>query len=541
MMKTREAVSTNWVGFDEFSLTEPRVEAGKVKMSKPASSPTLEEQKDHDVDDTGTVGSATYMTAIGTISKPFSPTPMAEKEYFVDNWLGEEIPATTNTLSLYNHQESSQNSFLQLPNLYPKQEEESIPETRPSFSHRSSSSFGNPWTGMSYIGIEYNNRWPTPESVEQVEAMSEHERKKGSSQSQLALCLHFMECAFRMQSSNNNTSSSTLSRSHFRKTLEGAMIFSAKTTIKQLATTSQGVGKGGEAEAQYLLGNCYGMGAFHWAINHQAAFQWYTQASKQDHPEATYRTAVCYELGIGTSKDGARAILFYRKAALLNNVASMYKLGIISMRGYCDQPISKREAVTWLQRAATTAVQPTITSNPGRARSLPHALHALAIIQLTGECKETSLISDTDYAIGLLEEAARLGYAPSQSKLGECYECGIFCEMDETQSLYWYTQAAKQDYPEATLALSGWYLTGSLKTNALPQSDHEAYLWARRAATLVQTHSSASSLKGKVYFTIGIYYQNGIGVKKSNPNAFKWFKRAACAGHPGAFKILSSM
>ncbi|KAL7313073.1 hypothetical protein PS15m_006860 [Mucor circinelloides] len=82
------------------------------------------------------------------------------------------------------------------------------------------------------------------------------------------------------------------------------------------------------------------------------------------------------------------------------------------------------------------------------------------------------MIPDPKYAIKLLHNAARLGYAPSQSKLGECYECGYyFCPEDESQSIYWYSLAAQQDYPEACLALSGWYLTESLKTKLIAQSD----------------------------------------------------------------------
>ncbi|KAI8885954.1 HCP-like protein [Backusella circina FSU 941] len=312
------------------------------------------------------------------------------------------------------------------------------------------------------------------------------------------------------------------------------MISAARSMLKHLAKSSQRIGRGGEAEAQYLLGNCYGMGALGWPINHQLAFQWYTQASKQDHAEGTYRTAVCYELGLGTSKDGARALIFYKKAAVLRHVPSMYKLGIIHMRGYYGQAVSKREAVTWLQRATAG------TGSDKSSRVLPHALHALALIQLSGECGETSLISDTKYAMKLLHDAANMGYAPSQTKLGECYECGHFCPVDEGQSLYWYTQAARQDYPEAALALSGWYLTGSLKTQSLLQSDTEAYLWARRAVTLIRQQHQTKSVAGKIYYALGVYHENGIGVRKSAGNAMKWYKRAASAGHPGAYRLISS-
>lgn len=40
--------------------------------------------------------------------------------------------------------------------------------------------------------------------------------------------------------------------------------------------------------------------------------------------------------------------------------------------------------------------------------------------------------------------------------------------------------AAQQDHREACFALTAWYLVGS--PGVLPQSDTEAYLWAKKAA-----------------------------------------------------------
>ncbi|KAI9470932.1 MAG: hypothetical protein EXX96DRAFT_586258 [Benjaminiella poitrasii] len=413
--------------------------------------------------------------------------------------------------------------------------------------------------GMSY-GSEFQNKWPVPETAEEIRRMFEKEQAEGDLNSQLALCLHLMENAWKVDSKNTSEeikpsgsssmiddfrSGLSLSSSFSQATsrVNEAMITESRNMLKQLAHTSQTGSKGVEAEAQYLLGNCYGMGAFGWPINHKRAFQWYFHASKNGHAEATYRVAVCYELGLGTEKDVSRAIVFYRKAAHLMHVPSMYKLGIILMRGYCDHPVSKREAVVWLQRAACTAIAPlapgeeskTTTIGGHGGIALPHALHALAVIHLTGECENTSIVPDPKYAIKLLHNAARLGYAPSQYKLGECYESGIHCPEDESQSIYWYSLAAQQDYPEACLAISGWYLTGSLKTDNLTQSDQEAFIWAHRAAKLSR-NIQPKTLSARAYYTLGIYYDNGIGVSKSLDTANRWYKKAAQYGHTDAIK-----
>ncbi|CAO3624049.1 unnamed protein product [Cunninghamella echinulata] len=264
-------------------------------------------------------------------------------------------------------------------------------------------------------------------------------------------------------------------RNKIRKT----MMLECLRLLKKLSG-GQSLGKGGDSEAQYILANCYGMGLLGLTEDHSKAFQWYVQASKQSHPEATYRTAVCHELGIGTRQDGQRALVFYRKAAHLAHVGSMYKLGIILLRGYYQTTPMPREAISWLQRAAShhqvepssslsikannnmsrplsmltdltntsssssanqhsnnnhknitlsssasassssstnTSIQQdmlhdyasssildhlssssSITLNPSYQSS--HALHALAMIQLTGEVGDaTSLIADPVYAL----------------------------------------------------------------------------------------------------------------------------------------------
>ncbi|KAI9308596.1 hypothetical protein BJ944DRAFT_136255, partial [Cunninghamella echinulata] len=310
------------------------------------------------------------------------------------------------------------------------------------------------------------------------------------------------------------------------------MMLECLRLLKKLSG-GQSLGKGGDSEAQYILANCYGMGLLGLTEDHSKAFQWYVQASKQSHPEATYRTAVCHELGIGTRQDGQRALVFYRKAAHLAHVGSMYKLGIILLRGYYQTTPMPREAISWLQRAANhLSSSSSITLNSSYQSS--HALHALAMIQLTGEVGDaTSLIADPAYALELLQQAAQSGYIPSQVQLGHCYEHGQWVTMDDALSIYWYARAAEQGNPEGCLALSGWYLTGSTTKGVLIASDKEAYLWARRAAiTMVQ--ATEQWTVAKAHYAVAIFLERGIGVKQDVEKAKKWLLRAAVLGHAGA-------
>ncbi|KAF9122861.1 hypothetical protein BGW39_009454 [Mortierella sp. 14UC] len=297
-----------------------------------------------------------------------------------------------------------------------------------------------------------------------------------------------------------------------------ALFMEGLKIIKRLATTGMGIGKPAYPEAQFFLANCYGNGSLGLQIDHDKAFNLYIQASKQNHPASTYRAAVCYEIGAGTKRDHSRAVQFYRKAASLGDTAGMYKLGMVILKGMLGQQSNPREAISWLKRAAANADEDN-----------PHALHEL------GLCFEKAgiptVIPDEAYSRELFTQAAGLGYAPSQFKLGHCYEYGaLTCPVDPRRSIAWYTRAAEQGDAESELGLSGWYLTGA--EGVLKQSDTEAYLWARKAAD-----------KGlaRAEYAVGYYSEVGIGVKQDLEEARRWYLRSAAQGNNRAKKRLVDM
>jgi len=284
-------------------------------------------------------------------------------------------------------------------------------------------------------------------------------------------------------------------------------------TIRRLATE-----KDNYDEAQFFLANCYGTGTLGLQVDHERAYHLYLQAAKQNHPSASYRVAVCNEIGAGTRRDQARASAFYRKAASLGDTAAMYKLGMLLLLGTFEQPKNPREAINWLRRAAEQADEEN-----------PHALHELAMLH---EMPNSQLVPyDPAYAKALYTQAAHLGYTQSQYKLGQCFEYGtLTCPVDPRRSIAWYTKAAEKGYSEAELALSGWYLTGS--EGVLKQSDSEAYLWARKAAN-----------KGlhKAEYAVGYYAEVGIGIKQDIEFSKRWYMRAAAQGNKRAMNRLTEM
>ncbi|KAI9350873.1 hypothetical protein BDR26DRAFT_513183 [Obelidium mucronatum] len=289
--------------------------------------------------------------------------------------------------------------------------------------------------------------------------------------------------------------------------------------VKKLTKAESGRGAA-YPEAMFYLAECYGNGSLGLNVDHDRAFALYVQASKQNHPAAAYRAAVCYEVGAGTKKDYSRSVQFYRKSAALGDTAAMYKLGMILLNGLLNQVKNPREGVTWLKRAGSQADETT-----------PHALHELATLYEGKGETNGIVIPDPAYAHDLYRRGAQLGYSPSQYKLGVCYEYGLLdLPIDPRRSIAWYTRSAEQGDPEAELALSGWYLTGA--DGVLKQSDTEAYLWARKAAD-----------KGlaKAEYAVGYYSEHGVGVKSDVEEARKWYMRAAAQNNKRAVQRLKEL
>jgi TPR repeat protein len=205
-----------------------------------------------------------------------------------------------------------------------------------------------------------------------------------------------------------------------------AMLSEAQRIVKTLAIKSSKIGRLGYADAQFYLANAYGSGLMLLRPSPEKAFSLYLQGSKQCHAECTYRVGVCYELGLGTRKDHARAIRFYRKAAQLGDPSAMYKLAIVLLNGLLGQAKQPKEAISWLKRAVplTDAYHPEILHELGVAYEADNAI--------------PSVIPDPDYAAELFTKAARFGYAPSQYKIGLAYEHGLWNHpIDPKRSIAW--------------------------------------------------------------------------------------------------------
>ncbi|KAI9314837.1 hypothetical protein BX666DRAFT_1963955 [Dichotomocladium elegans] len=280
-----------------------------------------------------------------------------------------------------------------------------------------------------------------------------------------------------------------------------AYLLEAEKLLKQTALR-------GHSKSQYYLARMYAAGLLSkkGEPEFDKAFPLFMQAAKHHDPDAAFRTAKCYEDGLGTKRDRSKSIQFYKKAAALNHPGAMYRLGLAEMNGELGLTQDLRDGHKWLKRSAEAATP-----------QYPHALHELGLLHEKGF--HPIIFIDHAYAVRLYSDSAALGYAPSAFRLGECYEFGrLGCKPDATLSIKYYSIAAEQDHLEACFALSAWYLIGSPE---LPPSEEQAFAWAYRAA--------ARGLP-KAEFAIGYFYEVGIGVPKDIQIAIRWFNRAAANG-----------
>ncbi|CAI4038570.1 hypothetical protein SMKI_05G1820 [Saccharomyces mikatae IFO 1815] len=208
--------------------------------------------------------------------------------------------------------------------------------------------------------------------------------------------------------------------------LKESLLNHAKTLLKKLSAV-------GYPDAQYLLGDAYSSGVFG-MIKNRRAFLLFSAAAKRLHIESIYRTAICYECGLGVARNAPKAVNFLTFAATKNHPAAMYKLGVYSYHGLMGLPddiLTKMDGYRWLRRA-TSIANSLICGAP----------FELANIYMTGF--NDLIISDPDYAMTLYKKAAILGHAESTRLLAEARKNGGLVLQESPESTQKYCEPSNE-------------------------------------------------------------------------------------------------
>lgn len=289
-----------------------------------------------------------------------------------------------------------------------------------------------------------------------------------------------------------------------------------KALLKEAQVYLKKLSDKGYVEAQYLLGDAYSSGAFG-KVDHKEAFSLFLTAAKHGHVELAFRTALCYEEGLGTGRDARKDVEFLRSAASKNHPAAMYKLGVYSFYSRMGMPANittKKLGIKWLERALNVATELTAA-----------APYELGKIYYNGFLD--ILIQDQQYALELYAQAAALGHVEALAILGRHYELGEIVHQDANLLIHYYTKAALGGHPESMLAMCAWYLVGA--DPFLPKDEQEAFEWALRAA---------KSGLPKAQYAVATFYDKGIGCLANTAEAQTWYKAAAENGEEKAIARL---
>lgn len=308
--------------------------------------------------------------------------------------------------------------------------------------------------------------------------------------------------------------------------------------LREARAILQKLSNAGYPFAQYYLADGYASGLFNKGKeDYNSAFPLFVLAAKHGHAESAYRTGLCYEFGWGCRKDPAKAVQFLRTAASKRHPGAMTRLGKACLSGDLGEK-RYREGLKWLKLATESADQ-----------MYNAAPFALGCLYETGYGDD--IFKDESYAAELFTQAADLGHADANFRMGDAYEHGkLNCPRDPALSVHFYTGAAERGHPGAMMGLCAWYMVGA--EPILEKDEEEAYEWARRSAELGKNlaclpdladlnHTDSRIGLVKAQYAVGYFTEMGIGCRRDILEANVWYVKAADAGDDRAKQRLNAI
>lgn len=248
--------------------------------------------------------------------------------------------------------------------------------------------------------------------------------------------------------------------------------------------------------------------------------------NKVGYDEAALMLARLNVYGLGTPKDGAKAIAWLEKVA-----NGRYDPSTDGLRFNPAQPrltTPKIDAAVMLARMyergiGVTPDQPRAEAWYAKAAYFGY-VPALDVLGTRGLAAH----HDTAKALGQLKEAADAGYAPAQYHLAQAYYGGDGVPRDVKMAGAYFEAAARAGVPAAMFAAGHMLDLGE----GVPADAKKAIVYYKDAA-----------LKGDrdAQFALGTYFYSGEIVGKNLAMARQWFGTAARRGQPDAMFNLGAM
>ncbi len=296
-----------------------------------------------------------------------------------------------------------------------------------------------------------------------------------------------------------------------------------------------------EAIAQYNLGVAFTNGT---GIrqDYSEAVTCFRLAAEQDHAAGQCGLGFMYDLGLGVKQDFAEAAKWYRRSAQQSHSTAQTSMGFLYEHGLgIEQDYSK--AMHWYRLAADQEYAPAAVClgdmlEDGRSKPAAHGV-----------------VADDAQAAAYFRQAADLGDARGQFRLGVLYATGRVVNQDRAEALKWYNLAADQQYGPALYNLAFVYKTGdgvdADKTKAMELLRHAAdvgdtnamrYLGRLYANGDTVPHDDKEALKfyrlaaekgdALAQVDLGKMHEQGAGTPQDYAEAVKWYRLAAQQDEP---------
>jgi TPR repeat protein len=213
-------------------------------------------------------------------------------------------------------------------------------------------------------------------------------------------------------------------------------------------------------------------------------FRLVSENAKRAKPWALHKLGMYHKDGIGTEKDIATAITYFRKAAEAGYRDSHHELAECYRFGN-GMEVDLEEAATWYEKPA--------------ALGLAMSQYQLANI-LNGHAGRSNVPVDHERAFQLLIDAAQQDYHLAQCDVAYAYEHGLGVPPSLEGSILWNRKAAMQGNVTAQGNLAGNYLqqAGIASGGEADSAAPIALFWAKKAAAAGDANAArlASQLEG---------------------------------------------
>ena len=265
--------------------------------------------------------------------------------------------------------------------------------------------------------------------------------------------------------------------------------------------------------ADFIRGMWLEFGKFGHRVDKKEAFLCYSKAAEKGFARAQYRIGMQFE----SSNEALKAIKYYLKGVDMNDSASAYRLGMMTLLGQHGQPLNYERGLQLVYLAASTADE-----------TAPQGAYVMGMLQ----ARELPQVNIPDRFLPMnlhdakisIEKAAFLGFAKAQVKMGSAYElCQLGCDFDPALSLHYNALAARQGEADAEMAISKWFLCGH--EGLFEKNEELAYTYAQRAA---------QGGLPTAEFALGYFHEIGIYVPVNLNEARKWYEKAASNGNKDA-------